>query len=137
MASKNIYIRMWQDALCNIKIHNPQDYKWMSIVLITMCNALHIMALLILLNALFHIKISIFEDVKFSAISQIDSLLKFFLLFYLAPLVMNYLIIFRNQKYNVLLQKYENRYKGKLFAAYGLISIAAFICSIIVAEIRF
>lgn len=126
---------MWQDALCNIKKNNPKDYKWISITLITMFNALNIMALFVLFNALFPFRIPIFDNIIFSKISKIDSLIKFFLLFYVIPLTINYLLIFYKKKDIVLMQNFNNRFKGKLFASYGLISIFTVMCSVIIAYV--
>lgn len=126
---------MWQDALCNIKKNNPKDYKWMSITLITMFNALNIMALFVLFNALFPFRISIFDNIIFSKISKIDSLIKFFLLFYVIPLTINYLLIFYKKNDIVLMQNFNNRFKGKLFVSYGLISIFTVMCSVIISYI--
>lgn len=122
---------MWQDALCNIKRKDPKDYKWISIVLITMSNALNISTVWILFKILFRIRLLVFDEMVFSEISKVDNLIKFFLQFYLVPLVINYFLIFHNHKDTLLLQQYENRYKGKLFAAYILVSIFAWIASFV------
>lgn len=63
--TKNFYYSIWQDALCNIKKHNPKDYKWIALVFISMGNALNLLSISLLLNLLLNIPTLIFDQTSF------------------------------------------------------------------------
>lgn len=118
---KSLYLRIWQDALYNIRKHNPEDYKWMSLVFISMGNALNILSLLILLHLIVGTPILLFQYV-YADFSR-DSFMKFFIQFFLLPLLLNYYFIFYRKKYVTLLNVTEKHHRGRLFASYMIVSI--------------
>lgn len=134
-AYKTIYFRIWQDALCNIKKHNPKDYTWMSLVFISMGNALNLLSLLILLNALFNVPILLFHQTHFCQIKPVDSLVKFCIQFFILPLLVNYYYIFHKKRYTTLTGSSETCYKGRLFAFYIFGTIIVLVFTIFLAAI--
>lgn len=74
-----MYWIILHDALCSIKKDNPKDYQWMSVVFMSMGNALNILRLLISFHILWDTPILLFQNLQFIAINPIDSLLKFLL----------------------------------------------------------
>lgn len=127
-----IYFQVWRDALCSIKKNNPKDYKWMSIVFISMGNALNLLSLCILLHALFDIPILVFNYYKIhiTDIKQFDSLIKFCIQFFLLPFLINYYCVFYKKKDIALLDDMaEIGCRGRLFASYiiGTILVLVFV----------
>ncbi len=61
-------------------------------------------------------------QVNFTSIEEINGFLNFFLSYFLAPLLVNYLFIFRRQRYKKLLDRYPPR-NGRYFATYFIGSI--------------
>lgn len=84
---KNIYLRLWQDALGSIHKNNSKDYKWMAFIFISMGNALNILSILALLNALFKTPILLFShfDISLFTNKSLDSLSKFFFGIHVTP----------------------------------------------------
>lgn len=123
--NKSFYLMIWQDALYNIRKHNPGDYKWMSLAFISMGNALNILSLLILLHLIFGTPILLFQyvHVDFSSILPIDSFVKFLIQFFLLPFLLNYYFIFYKKKYITLLNTTDGHHRGRLFVSYIIMSI--------------
>lgn len=125
-----MYWRIWFDALCSIKKNNPQDYRWMSIIFMSMGNALNILGLLILSNVFWGTPILLFQKIQFIEVKPIDSLLKFFIQFLIVPVVLNVYCLRRLERQEQRFLTVENPYKGKLFVSYILLSITGLLVAI-------
>jgi len=64
-----------------------------------------------------------FYDIHFTVFSQekLNQFLSFFVLYLLIPLLLNYILIFRGNRYERLIVKYKS-YNGKLCAIYLIVS---------------
>lgn len=129
-----IYWKILHDALCSIKKDNPKDYQWMSVVFMSMGNALNILGLLISFHILWDTPILLFQNLQFIAIKPMDSLLKFFLQFLMVPVIFNLYCLSKIKRKERELTK-ETSHKGKLFAYYMLLSIIGLITSILIAYV--
>ena len=128
---KNIYYSIWVDAIVNIK-KNPKhkkDWKFFSMVYMTLLNALNLGVILMLLAYIFKLKVI---WVKFTILPGImlNSFAAFFIQFAIPFILLNYVLIFYRNKYEGLIQRYSDK-RGKLFAAYLLSSIGLFIACVI------
>ena len=128
---KNIYYSIWVDAIVNIE-KNPKhkkDWKFFSMVYMTLLNALNFGVVLMLLAYIFNFKVI---WVKFSILpgTMLNSFASFIIQFAIPFILLNYVLIFYRNKYKGLIQKYSDK-KGKLFAAYLLSSIGLFIAFVI------
>ena len=65
---------------------------------------------------------------------SLDIFVSFFVLYLLPPLTLNYFLIFRNQRYEMLLTKYKF-HEGKLFNKYFLISLFGPLCLVFIGKI--
>ena len=119
-----IYYKIWVDCILRMKAqeHNkPDDWKRWSMIGIStsmVCNFLLFMAILqrhILDFSFYHIIISSQPD-------TVNSILTISFLFVLPVVFVNYLLIFRNKRYEKLIKKYPY-YGGKLAIPYIFISI--------------
>ncbi|HLW63314.1 MAG TPA: hypothetical protein VKY33_07930 [Flavobacterium sp.] len=117
----NLYYRIWVDAIVKIR-SNPlrnEDWKWLIQALMAAAMGVKLMFF-----------IAIFEryvlEVEFYNIGFnfpiLDSFIKGALLFFVPPFLLNYLLIFRKDKYELLLKRYSS-HNGKLFLAYFFASI--------------
>jgi hypothetical protein len=67
---------------------------------------------------------------------NLDALISGFTLFILPNVLLNYFLIFRNNRYEMLLTKYKS-YNGKLFISYFLASLALPLLLIVVGKLFF
>jgi len=129
---KNIYKAIWVDGIVNIK-KNPKhknDWKFFSMVYMTLLNALNLAVLLIILSYYYDVKVLLVRITIFPG-TMLNSFVSFLILFALPFGLINYFIIFYRNKYEKLIQVYSEK-KGKLFASYLLGSIVLFVLSIVI-----
>ncbi len=116
------YYKIWVDAITKFRSRpeNKGLWKFYCIVFIGMSMAFNLATIMAILEravfkrSFYHIRI--FKSEYFNNVSS------FFILFFLAPLILNYLLIFRNNRYEILITKYKT-YNGKLFAWYFVLSL--------------
>ena len=117
----NLYYRILVDAIVKIRSIQlrKEDWKWLIQALMASVMGVKLMFF-----------IAIFEryilEVEFYNIGFnfpiLDSFIKGLLLFFVPPFMVNYLLVFHNNKFERLLKKYQS-YNGKLFLTYFLASI--------------
>ncbi|MNU17097.1 hypothetical protein D3C71_52760 [compost metagenome] len=120
-----LYYKIWVDCIqrARAQAQNKKDWKIYTMVFMSMAMALNFilfMAILqrnVLHKSFYNLDLDIFPGTK------LDAVISFLLLFLLPPLAINYLLIFRNNKYEYLIQKYPY-HNGKLFIGYFLGSLA-------------
>jgi len=119
-----LYFKIWVDAIVKIK-KNPlrkEDWKWMVQIYMAIGMALNLMFLFTILQRnILHIA---FYDLEINIFSSeiLNNLISGFTLFFFPPLLINYLFIFKNDKYLVLIEKYKFE-NGKYFLTYFLTSL--------------
>jgi hypothetical protein len=116
--------KMWE------KPENKTTWKFYSISFVAIAQMFNLICLLIFLGrftdmTFYNIKFDIFPGQK------IDALLSGLILFIIPSLLFNYLLIFRNDRYKILIEKYTPQ-SGKLFLYYFFISILLFFIPLIV-----
>lgn len=120
----NIYYKIWVD--CIIKARsipaNKNNWKRFTMIFMSMVMAINfamIMAILqrnILQFSFYDFRVDILPGTK------LDAFISFFVLYLLPMLLINYFLIFKNNRYEILLEKYKS-YNGKLFISYFLASL--------------
>lgn len=127
----SIYYKIWVDAIVKIK-SNPlrkEDWKWIIQSLMASAMGVKLMFFMAIINR--HLLNIPFSDVGFN-FPILDSFVKGMLFFFIPPFLINYLLIFRNNKYEILLNKYKN-HNGKLFITYFFVSIFVPLIILIIA----
>lgn len=118
-----LYYKIWVDTMAKIKSQPQNKGRWktLSFVFISMAMALNFITFIsilqrnILRKNFYNIYIDIFPGTK------LDALLKFVILFLAPVIIVNYLLIFNNDRYIELMKKYKT-YGGKLGITYLFIS---------------
>jgi uncharacterized membrane protein len=128
---RNIYYSIWVDVIVNIE-KNPKhkkDWKFFSMVYMTLLNALNLGVVLILLSYIFSLKII---WIRFTMLpgTMLNSFASFIIQFAMPFILINYALIFYRNRYEGLIQKYDDK-KGKLFTTYLLSSIGLFTACVI------
>src|SRR5258706_4244432 len=89
-------------------------------ILISMAMAINIVLFMAILQR--NILHNYFYDLEFTIFrNNLDKFLSFFILYLLLPIILNYFLIFRNNRYEQLIAKYKS-YNGKLCISYLLLS---------------
>jgi hypothetical protein len=118
---------IWADGIRKIQSVPKNKGKWKSYMMTYMTVAMSLNIGLIMSIIQLHIVGHVFYDIKFHIFSleKLNNALSFFVLYMAVPLILNYLLIFRNNRYEKILGKYKY-YNGGLFLVYSIGSIIAF-----------
>ena len=107
----NLYFKIWVDVIVKIR-KNPlrkEDWKLMVQIYMATAMALNLMFLFAILQRnILHFS---FYDIEINLFSSkiLNDLISGFILFFLPPLLINYLLVFKNEKYLVLIEKYKSQ----------------------------
>jgi hypothetical protein len=115
----NLYYMAWIDDIKKMQsvAINRGQWKSQMMVYMSMAMALNIGVVMSILQL--HVLGYVFYDIKFNIFpgEKLNNALSFFLLYLIVPVVLNYLLIYRNNKYEKLLLTYKY-YNGKLVIIY-------------------
>lgn len=133
---RNVYYLIWVDAIVNFRKYNPArtDWKISLFIIQTTCNALNLWAILLWLKFFeiysFIIKIDIFPA------TILNSAAGFIVQFASPFILLNYFLIFHNDRYEKLIEKYPHK-NGKLAMIYTMASaLVGFISMILYGALR-
>jgi hypothetical protein len=119
------YYRIWVDGITRINLQSEENKKnWQSTLMTGMTLSMSFNFVLIMLLVEKYIVGHNFYDLNFSFLPErISAIFSFTVLYILPCLLINYLLIFRNKRYEKLLQRYPYKYNGKLSMSYVAISL--------------
>ncbi len=117
------YYKIWVDTIIRIKSQpkNNDNWKFLSIVYISMAMALNLIIIMGILQKNILNKSFYNLNLNFFAGTKLDALIEFIILFFMPMILLNYFCIFYRKKYLVLIKKHPY-YNGKLGLTYLLIS---------------
>ena len=132
----NIYYKIWVDCIIKARAipANKNNWKRFTMIFMAMAMALNFMLFMAILQrnflgiSFYHLKVDILPGTK------LDAFISFFVLFLLPMLLINYFLIFRNNRYEILLEKYKS-HNGKLFISYFLASLILPLLLIVIGKI--
>jgi hypothetical protein len=117
-----IYYLIWVDCITNLMVKEKDERNLKIKSMISMCMAM---------TANFFLPVAIlhrygqlkFYDINFNIpYPPLNNLANFFVLFFLPPIIINYLLIIHNNRFKILLIRYPYN-NGKLFAGYFITSL--------------
>lgn len=101
-----------------------KEIKYSLLLLVSFVNSLNISVIFLLLQ-LFQITNIRYQNIITSSDERFNGAITYFLIFYLPFIVINYLLIFRNNRYLELLKKYSTpKYKYGNVYILGVLSIS-------------
>ena len=129
---KNIYYLIWADSILSIKKYHPQKTNWKITVFIlnTLINALSLWIILIWLKYFKVFSITPFRLDIFPG-TLIDGFLVFTIEFALPFVILNYFLIFYNDKYKKIIAKYPSPPEKVALIYSSIVALGAFISAII------
>jgi hypothetical protein len=119
----NLFYKIWVDCILYLKSQrNAFNWKFYSIISMSIAMAVNLALIISILQRNIIKKHFYGIPVNFLSNPKANGFLNFFLYFLLPPLIMNYLLIFRNKNYERLILKYQS-HNGKWFALYFIFSL--------------
>ncbi len=121
----SLYYKIWADGLLKLR-SRPQNsglWKFYAMIYMSMAMAFNIIVIMVILQR--HVLHTNFYYLKFDVFpgTKLDAFAKFFILFLLPPLFLNYMLIFRGERYEKIIRSGYKYYNGKLFAGYFVTSL--------------
>jgi hypothetical protein len=119
----NIYYKIWVDGLLKLRSlpSNKGIWKFYGFIFISMAMALNIALIVGIFQQNFYGKLFYQLEIDRLSGTRLNSLINFFVLYLAPPSLINFLLIFKNKRYEQLFKKY-NHYNGKLCIWYLMIS---------------
>lgn len=119
----NIYYKIWADAINRTKKNKSERNGWKLMPLISMSvlMGLNLLALFLLLHAINDSLLLLFPVHLFDTTGY-NTGVSIILTYFFPFAILNYLLIFSNNQYQGIAQKYRRR-NSKLYRNYALISI--------------
>lgn len=117
------YYMVWVDCITNIRVKKGNEKSWKKISMAAMCSAMTTNLVFCMAILQRNILGYYFYDYDFPFLPEYMSNLVGLLVLYVLPILfVNYLLVFRNNRYEILLKKYPYN-EGKLFASYFISSM--------------
>lgn len=135
---KNLYYELWVDIITKMRSRpeNRNTWKIYSIIFMNMAMALNLAFVIAIFQrnilgfSFYDFKVDIFKGQNF------DAFVSFFVLFLLPNLILNYFLIFRNNRYEILTKKYKY-HEGTLFNRYFIATLSIPILLILIGKLIF
>jgi hypothetical protein len=129
---KNIYYLYWVDSIYRIKTYHPnkKDWKVGLFIINTWINALNLWIIYIWLKFFDIIQIPLISIDLFVG-DMLDKFISFTIVFALPFGIINYILVFYNDRYKTIMNKYSKPKKKIAFLYTTIIALFAFITAIV------
>jgi len=129
---KNIYYLIWSDAILSIKKHHPHKSNW-EIAIFVFITSMHAFNLWMVLLWLKYFKVLVLPSFSIDVFpgDTIDGFLAFTIEFASPFIMLNYFLIFHNNRYEKIIEKYKD-VKVRYGAIYSIVmTLGAFFSAIL------
>ena len=118
-----LYYRIWVDCITRLRSIEANKDNWQTIGIVSMSTAMTFNFVLLMVIIQKNILDYYFYEINIPVLSGFQNyILTILILYFLPCVIINYLLIFRNKRYEKLLKKYPYS-NGKFIVAYILISM--------------
>jgi len=130
----SIYYKIWVDAITQERAKKGADGNWKAFTIIPMSliQGVNLLTLLFILR--FFTDIPILITIDLTRDKAINAFFAGLLIFFIPFAILNYLLIFYNQRYNKLINLYPGR-NSKLYRNYVLISLGIIVIPFVLKTI--
>ncbi len=114
-----LYYRIWVDGMARAKSlpANKNNWKLGTMLLMSLAMMMNLALIMTILQK--YVVGFYFYKLNLTFLPrELDNAISFIVLFILPCVVINYLLIFYNKRYEFLLKRYSTSYNGKLFITY-------------------
>ena len=133
-----LYYKIWVAAITRIRSvpYSKDNWKFVTMGDMSLLQSFNLLTIYMVLYSL-GLKFTIIENIiniHFLDFAPIEDLIKFFIFVYLPLLIMNHVLIFRNNRYEYLIAKYAPQ-RIQIFAYYYIFTFVVFLCPIIIRQL--
>ena len=130
----NLYYKIWTDAIVfeRSKHGHLRNWKIFTLIPITVLQGINLLTVFLWLSAL-NIKIDIFIEFNIFPGTMLDSFASAAVTLFLPFLIINYFLILRGKRFQLLIKKYGYK-NGRLYLFYFIATISIFIIPLIVGK---
>lgn len=120
----SVYYKIWVGAITLAKKKAGQGGSWklLTIIPISLLNGINLFTLLLWLRALSSKELPVLFPMEIFSVKPLNSFFSVVIVFFIPFIILNYLLIFNNQRYIHLLRMYSGK-GGKLYFRYICISV--------------
>jgi len=123
----SLYYKIWADAIRLTKSSKTESENWkmFTIIPISILQGVNLLTLLFWIRWLSDKETAIILPMKLFNVGLLNDFVSIILTFFLPFVILNYLLIFYNDRYNDLLKTYRGR-GGKLYLWYMALTLGIF-----------
>jgi hypothetical protein len=118
----NVYYEIWADAIRVSKKNDSGQWKMATLVPMSVLHGINLLALLFFLRGILGRQWPLFVPVKIFNNIILNDAVSVVLTFILPFLILNYLLIFSNDRYQRIIRSYKGK-NGRLYKLYVLVSL--------------
>jgi hypothetical protein len=127
----NIYYEIWADAIQVTKKNDSEQWKAATLIPMSVIEGINLLALLLLLRIISNGELPVVMEVKLTHISIINYAVSILLTFFLPFVLLNYLLIFYNDRYQQITNFYKGK-NGRLYLRYVLASLGVIVVPLVI-----
>jgi hypothetical protein len=122
-----VYYKIWADAITVTKASKSEGKNWkiFTIIPISALQGINLATILIWIRAFSHRKFTVILPVSIFDLIPANTAISILLTFFLPFLILNYLLIFNNERYNELTKTYKTR-NGHWYLWYIALTLGIF-----------
>jgi TRAP-type mannitol/chloroaromatic compound transport system permease small subunit len=123
-----MYYKIWVDAIAAEKAKKGEEGSWKAFTIIPMSilQGINLLTFLFLLRIITHGAVPIVLSLNIFRERALNTFVAGALTFFIPFVIINYLLVFYNERYKLLMKEYSNN-EGKLYRNYFLISVGIII----------
>ncbi|HVW13680.1 MAG TPA: hypothetical protein VHB54_07665 [Mucilaginibacter sp.] len=120
-----VYYKIWADAIRFTRSSKTESANWklFTIIPISLLMGVNLATLLLWIRAFSHGKFVVVLPVSVFRLNPINTFISLLLTFFIPFLILNYLLIFNGDRYNMLLKTYSADRNGRRYFWYAALSI--------------
>jgi len=118
----NIYYQIWADAIRTTKKKDSDQWKAATLIPMSILHGVNLLAVLFFLRGILGRQWPLFVPVKIFRVVIINDAVSIILTFILPFLILNYLLIFSNNRYQEIIRFHKGK-NGRLYKLYILVSL--------------
>ena len=132
----SLYYRIWVDAIVaqKEKKSSAAGWKLSTIVQMSALQGVNLFTFLLWMKVLINHNLLLFFPVNIFNERSLNGFISVLITLFIPFVILNYLLIFTNNRYEMLIMKYDNQ-GGKLFKKYALISLGILFVPLIIDKL--
>jgi len=133
-----LYYKIWVDAITATRAKKAEASGWKLYTLapMSLLAGLNLFTFFLWMKTLVNHRLPLFLPVNIFDYRLINDFISIVVTLFVPFVILNYLLIFSNERYKRLLQQYP-AYDGKLYKKYALISLALLVIPVVLVKFYF